>query len=178
MTSTPFFVSATGFHRRERPWNTWNFYAKKYPERRFKKIIKPSETRWSFYKDVLASVMSQTDETEQFLKHDRDFIATRQRLFPFPGALVQPSMDFFTNWFIHSLFTFALSILKKISCVSDSLQEQYTILPVVWEKIFSMKQTFNQFHEQMMNGIFGEFDFVCQLCDFERKSFLDIMECL
>ena len=27
-----------------------------------------------------------------------------------------------------------------------------------------------------MNGIFGEFDFVCQLCDFERKSFLNIME--
>ena len=61
----------------------------------------------------MESVLSQADEVERFLKLDRDFISMRER-FQFPGALVQPSSDFFSNRFIRSHFSFALSILKTI----------------------------------------------------------------
>ena len=124
------------------------FLRENYTERRFKIIIKPSETRWSFYKDVLESVPSQTDAVEKFLEQDKDFISTRQRL-PFPGALVQQPRGFFSNKFILSHFSFALSILKTICGVNESLQEQYTILPVVWERIKHMRQSFYESLTQM-----------------------------
>ena len=51
-------------------------------DRRFKKIPKPSETRWSFYKVVLESLLSQVDKVDEFLKQDRDFLSFRRKLFP------------------------------------------------------------------------------------------------
>ena len=60
--------------------------------------------------------------------------------------------------------------------MNDSLQEQYTILPIVWESITRLKQTFNEFLTQMRNGNFSEFDYVGRLCAHERKSFLNIIE--
>ena len=38
-----------------------------------RKIPKPSETKWSFYHDVLDALMSQIEPVEKFLPQDKDF---------------------------------------------------------------------------------------------------------
>ena len=46
----------------------------------YKKIPKPSETRWSYYRDVLMSLLSQVDKIDEFLLDDDDFSATQQKM--------------------------------------------------------------------------------------------------
>ena len=51
-----------------------------FPDRRNKKIPKPSETRWSFYREVIGAILSQRGDIEQFLKQDEDFISSSMNL--------------------------------------------------------------------------------------------------
>ena len=92
------------------------FLREKYQERRFKKITKPSKTRWSFYKDVLEGILSQPGEVEAFLKQDGDFIRTRPGSFHLSDVSVRTSVDYFSNRFVLMHFKFALSTLKKNWC--------------------------------------------------------------
>ena len=82
------------------------------PENHFKKIPKPSETRWCFYKDVLNALLTQSDEVDAFLIEDRDYIAFRRTTWNCLGEIRPgPSTRFLGNPFVHSHFRFALFIL-------------------------------------------------------------------
>ena len=108
------------------------FVREKYSDLRLKKIPKPSMTRWSFYKDVVSSLLTQVEQVEEFVMGDRDFISERTRLFSFHGGGTLSSQGFFTNHFIHCHFQFANTLLEKINCFNAILQEKYTLLPDTW----------------------------------------------
>ena len=84
------------------------------PDNHFKKIHKPSETMWCFYKDVLNALLTQPDEVDAFLIEDQDFIAFRRTTWNCLGE-IRPGLTarFLGNPFVHSLFRFALFILEK-----------------------------------------------------------------
>ena len=50
-------------------------WLKEKSDDKFRKIPKPSETRWSFYRDVLDVLLSQIDKVEKFIPKDRDLVS-------------------------------------------------------------------------------------------------------
>ena len=128
------------------------FLREKHHEERFKKIPKPSETRWFFYRDVLASLLDQTDEIEEYLIRDGDFIEERGRLFYFTCTGVPYSGNFLADSFIHAHFVFARDILEIICRTNGLLQAQYVILPLAWHCIVGLKERFCEELRQMRNG--------------------------
>ena len=152
------------------------FLREKHSNKRLKKIPKPSETRWSFYRDVLESLLNQVEEVEEFLLQDEDFIPSRHSLFHFPGVTIQTPRSFFSNAFIHAHFSFAFDILKRICRFNRALQEQYTILPDVWILVCHMKDLFSGDFRQMRNGCFVDFDYIERLNVVEKETFLHVLE--
>ena len=146
------------------------------PDQRFKKITKPSETRWSFYKVVLETLLTQVDVVEEFLGQDSDFLSFRRKIFPPSTEAGQNQREFFSNRFIMSNFRFALFILEKLWLLNTELQEQYTFLPVVWSSINRMKEVFRQHLCDLHNSRFDNFTYIGTLSENEKKSFCVILE--
>ena len=147
------------------------FLREKHSEKRLRKIPKPSETRWSFYRDVLESLLKQTDEVEEFLTNDGDFISMRGRLFDCAEVGVHGWSGFFSNDFILSHFLFAFVILEKISDVNEILQRQYMTLPEAWHLINRLKETSREYYNQMRTGRFDNFEFIAPLNAEQKKTF-------
>ena len=79
-----------------------------HPRSRYKKIPKPSETRWCFFRDVIAALLVQKKEIDEFLCQDEDFVALRRTLWrPDWRTGMNYTEAFLNNPFILSHFSFA-----------------------------------------------------------------------
>ena len=104
----------------------------------FKKIPKPSETRWSFFRDVLASLLTQVEEIDEFLLGDREFTGVLQRMKPLFDSF--PTLRSFSNPFVLAHFKFARFLLDEICILNARMQEEYTTIPVLWEYVLNFKK--------------------------------------
>ena len=96
---------------------------KNYPNDHFKKIPKPSETRWTFYRDVLESLTTQVEQIELFLQEDDEFNTIKRKmsqLFDSAGTTTRPTLS---NGFVKGHFTFALFLLEKNMRVEHSCKK-------------------------------------------------------
>ena len=148
-----------------------------FPTIRFKKITKPSETRWTFYRDVLNSILSQVDQVDQFLMQDEDFVEFRPKL-SIVGSVsdMGSSRELFANQFILSHFKFAQFILEKLCLMNEQLQEQYSFLPLCWSSIQQMKGVFEAYERKMKNGIFDDFVYVGGFHSREKETFILVIQ--
>ena len=79
-----------------------------FPTRRFNKIPKPSETRWCFYRGVIAAILSQIDQVNEFIKNDPDFHDFRRDVSLFSTETrTSSSYTILANPFIITHFRFA-----------------------------------------------------------------------
>ena len=148
-----------------------------YPDQRVKKITKPSETRWSFYKVVLESLLAQVDKVEEFLKQDSDFLSFGRKVFALPNDNGhERQQEFFSKQFILCHFLFARFILDKVWLLNTELQEHFTILPVVWSSINRTKETFKRHLYDLQNSHWENFDYLSRLSDVEKRSFIVVLQ--
>ena len=92
------------------------------------KITTPSETSWSFYKDVIQAVLVQTGHIEEFLANDGEMVSFRNK-FGQSQTLTVTTAAFFQNDIILAHFLFARFVLRKICAVNQKMQEEFSVLP-------------------------------------------------
>ena len=109
-----------------------------HPDDFFPKIPTPSETRWSFYKDVVHAVLAQSEQIEDYLRTDHEFASFCDR-HGVPSTREVASRPFFKNIFIRAHFLFAKSLLKKICSVNQKMQERFSMLPHSWILLNGLK---------------------------------------
>ena len=102
-----------------------------FPNSRFKKVPKPSETRWAFYRDVLDSLLTQTVQIEDFLRQDSEFQSFRWKLHPLCEDNSGDRTLFFSNTFVVQHFKFSLKILDTLLTSIVKMQHKYTIFSLV-----------------------------------------------
>ena len=73
------FLFANWFAAKRKAVQYKKWLSEKDRNHHYKKIPKPSETRWSFFRDVLASLLTQIGKIDEFLLDDGDFPETRQK---------------------------------------------------------------------------------------------------
>ena len=149
----------------------------KYPNNHFKKIPKPSETRWCFYKEVIAALLTQVKEVDEFLASDEDFTSFGKMSWPPLGETSpSPTACFLKNAFIHSHFRFTLFILEKISLVNSKLQHQNMTLPIAWVLIKQLKEEFRNNLARLKDGDCRNFEYLRQFdreCNISFQTFVD-----
>ena len=151
----------------------------KYPNTRFKKIPKPSETRWCFYRDVLDALLSQSDEVDAFLRQDEDFVSVGQTLWPQIELRSEHSpLCFLGNQFVHSHFLFARFILDKICIVNTALQQQYMTIPLAWKRVQKLKEDFENCLTPIKEGDFRDFEYLQLVDAHDISSFQEIINAL
>ena len=62
------FLFADWFTSKRKAVQDKKWLSQKYPNNHFKKIPKPSETRWSFYRDVLKALLTQMKQIGDFFE--------------------------------------------------------------------------------------------------------------
>ena len=95
-------------------------FTKKHPDNFFPKIPSQSETRWSFYKDVVDAVLAQKDEIEEFLLNEVDIVPFID-MFGVSQRGTQTPHSFFQNEYILAHFLFARFVLDKICAVNHGV---------------------------------------------------------
>ena len=114
------------------------------PDNTFKKITKPSETRWCFYREVLRALLAQRKAIDMFLSQDEDFLPFRAKLWERDETTCTYSDGvFLKNRFIRSHFRFALFVLERLCQVNSKLQDQYMTVPLAWCLVKELKREFS-----------------------------------
>ena len=125
---------------------------------KFRKIPKPSETRWSFYRDVLDVLLSQIDKVENFIPKDRDLVSFMtsawQRIVPISD---DGSPLFFHDNFILSHFRFAFFVLDRICSTNTQLQDKYIFIPQAWISIKNLREDFCCYLRKKPRDVVGVF---------------------
>ena len=113
-------------------WFTWKrrqinnkrFLALKFPDMKFQVVPQPSDTRWHFFKDVIAVILSQQEQIDEFVKTDPEFRAfwnasrcTDQQL-----LAVQDGDLFFRSGVINTRFQFVHVVIELLGKVITYFQ--------------------------------------------------------
>lgn len=148
-----------------------------FPQQRFRKIPKPSVTRWSFYWDSLKAVLSQMEQIEVFLENDEDFGVFQQEHGHLFGSVTSDNpTGFFSNSFIDAHFHFASFVLERICCLNTQMQEQYSLVHETWESVQSLRRQLETDLVDMERGSFGKFTYVGDLDDVQRGTFVTVLK--
>ena len=146
-----------------------------HPDDFFPKIPTPSETRWSFYKDVVHAVLAQSEQIEDYLRTDHEFASFCDR-HGVPSTREVASRPFFKNIFIRAHFLFAKSLLKKICSVNQKMQERFSMLPHSWILLNGLKNDLKNCLEEMQAGNFEHFPFLQNVESAQIPSFETILQ--
>ena len=145
------------------------------PDDFFPKIPTPSETRWSFYKDVLDSVLAQKDQIEEFLVSEGDVVPFIGR-FGLSQTGTQTSRSFFQNKYILSHFLFARFVLRKICSVNQQLQEQFSVLPFAWIVVDCLKKDLSKCLGEIKARHFEQFSFIRNIESEKKQTFENVLQ--
>ena len=102
------------------------FLSRETPNEKLKKIPQPSDTRWLFYRDVIASILSQRKRVEKFVNSQECFtvfcnsLKSKEDKF---GTIVKGEFSF-SNGLISSLFLFVDYVLGVLGNDNAFLQQQ------------------------------------------------------
>ena len=144
---------------------------------KFRKIPKPSETRWSFYRDVLDVLLSQIDYVEKFIPKDRDLVSFMTSAW---HQMVTASDDgsplFFHDNFILSHFRFAFFVLDRICSTNTQLHEKNIFLHQAWILIKNLREDFCCYLRKIGARSFASFEYLGDLSSDELLSFEVIIE--
>ena len=169
------FLFANWFTTKRKAVQYKKWLSEKYPNHHFKKIPKPSETRWSFYKDVLVSLLTQVQIIDEYLHQDQEFPMTVQKMTPlFVSA--RSSSPFISNTFVIAHFSFAKFLLERIWNLNTKMQEEYATLPVLWEQVSNFKEEMCGYLGEMKNDCFQRFEYIMGLENSQKATFLHVME--
>ena len=169
------FLFANWFTTKRKAVQYKKWLSEKYPNHHFKKIPKPSETRWSFYKDVLVSLLTQVQIIDEYLHQDQEFPMTVQKMTPlFVSA--RSSSPFISNTFVIAHFSFAKFLLERIWNLNTKMQEEYATLPVLWEQVSNFKKEMRGYLGEMKNDCFQRFEYIMGLENSQKATFLHVME--
>ena len=175
ITSARCFSSATGLHRGEKQLHI-RIFAWHISGQEVQNNHNTIRNSLEFLQRCLGECSEPDEWSWKIFNTRRRFHGSEGKTFHFPGALVQQSRNFFSDTFILSHFMFAFDLLKKINCLNDALQEQYTVCLSCGKTKNRMKRTFCECLQQMKNESFGSYDYISNHCDREKKSFLNIIE--
>ena len=139
------------------------------------KIPTPSETRWSFYKDVIQAVLVQTGQIEEFLANDSEIGSFRNK-FGQSQTLMVTTAAFFQNDFILAHFLFARFVLRKICAVNQKMEEEFTMLPFAWVLLNGLKKELSQNLDEIRARNFGNFDFLETIESEKIISFENVLQ--
>ena len=149
------------------------WFRETYKNERFKKVPKPSQTRWAFYRDVLGCVLEQCWKIETFLKDDCEFLALKAQLQPLCENDHNNPSTFFSNKLVFGHFKFSFSILDKIWSVVVRMQGQYSTLPQVWSSVLHLRDEFVENLCEVRDRRFANFLFTghrgVQNCDVRKR---------
>ena len=146
------------------------------PKILFKKVPKPSETRWAFYRNVLDSVLFQAERIEEFLQQDSEFHSFRQRLQYLNQVDPRNPSSFFSHHFVLSLFKFSFFILDKIWTLVVQMQHQYTILPLVWTSVERLRNEFVKILDDIHNRRLAGFDYLRFMDETQIVTFENVLK--
>ena len=141
----------------------------------FGKIPKPSETRWSFYDDVLGVLLDQIEQVDKFLCDDKDFREMKISLWPYEIITSDIPRKFFEDKFVIAHFRFARFVLDRVCLTNTKLQERYLLLPHAWVMINKLKQDFIGSLEEIRSHTFSSFDYLTDLTEGQLLSFQTIL---
>ena len=144
---------------------------KNISKQHFQKKPTPSETRWSFYRDVLKSLLSQEKQIDQFLLQDAEFPSAIQKMKPLFDSVISPAPPSFSNEFVNGHFHFAYFLLDKMSILNNMMQEEDTVMPVLWESILKLKEDMSFYLDEINHDCFDSFDFISSPTDSQKKTF-------
>ena len=65
---------ADWFANKRRQVSYKRFLTTNYPDEKVRAIPQPSDTRWMFYRDVVAAILSQVQLVESFVSREHEFI--------------------------------------------------------------------------------------------------------
>ena len=147
-----------------------------HPNDQLRKIPKPSETRWSFYKDTLEVLISQLGQVDEFLCTDKDFDKLKTTIWPCETAVPIGSGSFFQDKLVLAHFRFAFFVLERVHMTNNKLQERYLVLPHAWLMINKFKEDFRVYRDDIQSITFSYFDFLGVLTNEQQSSFLEIID--
>ena len=146
------------------------------PNNTFKKIPKPSETRWCFYREVISALLAQRKHIDAFLSRDEDFLSFRATLWqPDESTCTYSEGPFLNNRFIRSHFRFALFILDRICQVNSRLQEQYMTVPLAWCLVKQLRQDFSFDMDKISSGDYSNWRYLEKLNERQMTSFTVVL---
>ena len=131
---------ADWFSDRRRQTNYKMFVSETITEEKLRRILQPSETRWTFYHDVVSAILSQHAHVEDFITVMPCFAefwnSLRQKRQQF-GLLVDRPFTF-SDVELYHLFQFAEVVLALLKRVNLFLQERYLMACDSWSVINSL----------------------------------------
>ena len=139
------------------------------------KIPTPSETRWSFYKDVIQAVLVQTEQIDEFLADDGEMVSVRNK-FGKSQTLTVTDEPFFQNDFIVAHFLFARFVLRKICAVNKKMQQEFSVLPFAWRLLESLKEELSRNLAEMRARNFDSFDFLQNIENGKNQTFENVLQ--
>ena len=150
-----------------------------HPQDRYKKIPKPSETRWRFYREVICALLDQREAIDEFLRQDDDFVAFRRSLWQHDESIdALSNVVFMNNPFILSHFFFAHYILERICNVNTQLQQRYMTVPQAWCLVQRLKEAFSHDMSQITSGNYGDFGYFVGMRENQIPTFKTILTAL
>ena len=130
------------FSDRRRQASYKKFLSQHNDGQKLKTIPQPSNTQWLFYRDVVASILSQDLSVDGFIQDNDDF----QK---FWNSLVEDDEGFhlsadkhfsLLDGEFHCLFMFARSVLEILGRVNTVFQERYLLIWEAWCVVNSLKK--------------------------------------
>ena len=133
------FLFAKVFASKRKAVQYKKWLAVRYPNDIFRKIPKPSETKWTFYREGLKSLLTQVEQIDQFLLDDKGFRTEVQKMKPLFNSAGSSAVPPLSNPFVLSHFTFALFLLDEICAFNAKMQEENATIQLCWESVFCSK---------------------------------------
>ena len=125
----------------------------------------------------MSAVLTQTEQIEEYLKHDDDFPEFRQQhCISFTSDATDNSSRFFSNSFIDAHFRFASLLLERICILNARMQEQYAQVHEVWESVLCLRHQFETDLHDMERGSYGKFAYVGGLNRVQRATFVTVLK--
>ena len=170
------FLFADWFTSKRKAVQDKKWLSQKYPNNHFKKIPKLSETRWSFYRDVLKALLTQMKQIGDFLKEDNEFPTSRQKMKPLFDSAVSSEPSSLSNPFIVAHFNLAQFLLDEICILNSMMQEEYATLPVLWEYVLQFKKRMSGYCGEIKTNCFSKIESICSLSESQKATILHVME--
>ena len=153
------------------------FLATHFPNLKTKRVPKPSETRWLFFRDVVQSILTQTTFIEAFLIENDEFKGFWNEMRSDAqknGLCVQQDFSLNCGLFI-STMRFTSFILEFLGRVNTVFQERYATVSQLWDVVEAMKTSIMSWAAMLSLRNVTEFEFM-SLEDGQIKQFQHILE--